>query len=792
MNHPAPPPHDVWDDPRITAYATGQLSEQAGREFERRMAGNAELTAAVEAAGETLDTVAAQLRRTEPLELPPDVIDSILATQPASPATKPVDRRPGRLRRWMPGLSVAATLAIVAGLAVSAIRRPREIAMGRVDQVAEATLPEPAGGSVETEVPQNSPEVPVADATGEMSADGATAPAEPWPAAGPEAVAEFGTAPAFGGFDLPSSGGANSGGPPPASARGQERPRPAGGMGMMMGQEGRTRQGIGMESAMGMDGSMGMDGMGMDGMGMGGPDVATGGYGLPASLDEITLADVGTPHRGETASNLDRLRRVTEGRRGGDRFDLMDENPLRRVVEHPLSTFSIDVDTASYAKVREYLRRGQLPPPGAVRIEEMINYFEYDYGAPPADSDAPFQSNLAMTSCPWNPKHRLLRVGIQARQMAKKQRPPCNLVFLIDTSGSMAASNKLSLLTDGLLMLLDGLTAEDRVGIVTYAGSAELALDSTPADQTAKIRRAITRLVAGGGTNGGAGLRIAYDLVADHKIDGGVNRVVLCSDGDFNVGTTSTDQLVAMAESEAKNGIELTVLGFGMGNHNDAMMEQISNRGAGNYAFIDTPAEARKVLVDGLTGTLVTVASDVKLQIEFNPAVVAAYRLIGYENRMLAKEDFNDDTKDAGEIGAGHQVTALYELVPWGTAADAAAPPVDALKYQQPSAVSGSPSSTEALTLKIRFKRLGQTVSEKMESTVQDSGGTFERADAELRFAAAVAGYGMMLRRGGLAGRWSPAEILSTAAAAAGDNDRPRGEFLELLRRAAALIERGD
>ncbi|PHQ35937.1 VWA domain-containing protein [Rhodopirellula bahusiensis] len=475
----------------------------------------------------------------------------------------------------------------------------------------------------------------------------------------------------------------------------------------------------------------------------------------------------------------------------GDKFEPIQENEFQRVANNSLSTFSIDVDTASYAKVRSYLQRGQLPRPDSVRIEELINYFDYQYTPPSAEDPVPFSSAMAVASCPWNENNRLVRVGIQAKDIDRKERPRCNLVFLIDTSGSMKRPNKLPLVIEGMKVLLDQLNKKDRVAIVVYAGSSGLVLDSTPVKQKKKIVRALSALSAGGSTNGGAGLQLAYQTARENFIEDGVNRVILCSDGDFNVGMTGTDQLVAEATRQSKSGTELTVLGFGMGNHNDAMMERISNSGAGNYAFVDTTAEANKVLADQVAGTLFTVAKDVKIQVEFNPAVVSAYRLIGYENRILAKEDFNDDKVDAGEIGAGHRVTALYEIAPVGKLPDSISPDVDPLKYQprDDADLSSKGPTNEILTLKIRHKPPQGDVSEKLTFPLVNESEPFEKADADFQFAAAVAGFGMQLRNSTHAGTWTMDDVIATATDAKGDDEHGlRAEFLELARTAKRLI----
>ncbi len=471
----------------------------------------------------------------------------------------------------------------------------------------------------------------------------------------------------------------------------------------------------------------------------------------------------------------------------GDRYAPIYENPFLEVANEPLSTFSIDVDTASYSKVRMYLLQNRvLPRPDAVRIEELVNYFTYDYQPP--SGEVPFAAHVEVADCPWAPKHRLARVGIKGREVEREQRPSSNLVFLLDVSGSMNRPNKLPLLKQGMKMLVDQLGENDRVAIVVYAGAAGLVLDSTTGDQKAVILDALDRLNAGGSTNGGAGIQLAYQTALDNFIAGGVNRVILCTDGDFNVGVTGTDQLVRLAEQNAKTGVFLSVLAFGMGNHNDAMLEEISNKGNGNYAFIDTENEARKVLVEQMSGTLVTIAKDVKIQIEFNPNEVAAYRLIGYENRILAAEDFNDDTKDAGEIGAGHTVTALYELVPADGQSDVQTPPVDELRYQQRGKPTDQAGSGEMLTLKIRYKEPDGDTSTKLEFPVVDDGCKFGQATKDFRFAAAVASFGMLLRNSAYKGNATYAGVLETATEAASDDATGyRQEFLALVAAAQQL-----
>ena len=476
--------------------------------------------------------------------------------------------------------------------------------------------------------------------------------------------------------------------------------------------------------------------------------------------------------------------------RPGDKFEPITDNPFKRVSEHPISTFSVDVDTASYSKTRDFLARAnQLPRPDAVRIEELINYFDYDYEAPSADDQHPFTTHTVVTSCPWNSEHRLARIALKGKVIENSERPRCNLVFLLDTSGSMNAPNKLPLVVEGMRMLLNQLDKKDRVAITVYAGSAGLVLESTAARKKGRIRKALTQLSAGGSTNGGAGIALAYQTARDNFIADGVNRVILCTDGDFNVGATGTDALVRMVQKEAKGGIFLSVLGFGMGNHNDSMLEQISGQGNGNYAFIDNQKEAHKVLVDQTESTLVTIAKDVKLQIEFNPNKVSSYRLIGYENRILAKEDFNDDKKDAGEIGAGHEVTALYEIVPVGVEADESRPQVDDLKYQSDPQPTDAADSDEMMTLKLRYKAPDGDTSTLVEFPVTDDGGTFDDAEKDFRFTAAVAGFGMQLRRSEYRGSWTLRDVRQVAEQSKGEDEHGlRTEFIELVDKASQLM----
>ncbi|MFI4942610.1 MAG: von Willebrand factor type A domain-containing protein, partial [Burkholderiales bacterium] len=381
-------------------------------------------------------------------------------------------------------------------------------------------------------------------------------------------------------------------------------------------------------------------------------------------------------------------------------YDRIRDNPFMAAAQNPLSTFSIDVDTASYANVRRFLTQGQLPPKDAVRIEELVNYFRYDYPEP--KGGAPFSVTTELAPCPWRPEHRLALVGLRGRSLEEKALPPRRLTFLLDVSGSMESPDKLPLLKQAMALLVEGLREQDQVAIVVYAGQSGLVLPPTSGERKAEIRAALAALEAGGSTAGGAGIELAYRVAAEMYRPGAINRVLLATDGDFNVGVTSVGELSRLIEEKRKSGVFLSVLGFGQGNLKDATMEMLADRGNGNYSYIDSEAEAKKVLVSEAGATLVTIAKDVKIQVEWNPRRVAGYRLVGYENRLLRAEDFDDDRKDAGEIGAGHTVTALYEVVPAGLPLDAKG--AGPLKYQQPPAQSPAATSDELLTLKLRYK----------------------------------------------------------------------------------------
>ena len=500
------------------------------------------------------------------------------------------------------------------------------------------------------------------------------------------------------------------------------------------------------------------------------------------------------------------------------------DNDFVAVAVEPLSTFGLDVDTASYANLRRFLEHGERPPRDAVRIEELVNYFPYRY-APPAAADVPFAASLEVAAAPWNPQHRLVRIGLKAREISETARPAANLVFLVDVSGSMAAPAKLPLVQESLRMLVGRLHADDHVAIVTYATQATLALPATPVAHAAEILAAVDGLTARGSTNGAMGLQLAYDVAKANVVAGGVNRVILCTDGDFNVGVTQRGDLVRLIEDKAKSGVFLTVLGFGTGNLKDATLEQLADKGNGIYGYVDSAVEAKRLLVEQAGATLVTIAKDVKVQVEFNPAVAGAYRLIGYENRLLRKQDFTDDRVDAGEIGAGHTVTALYEVVPVGATAALRLASTEPLRYQNADGgwqtadggrltaeggrltadgrgqKSENPKpetrnselgalSQELLTVKIRYKEPDGSVSQRLEFPLTDRGTTWADASDDFKFAASVASFGMILRESPYKGTATLASVAGWARQGLGsDAGGQRNEFLGLVSRAQTIVQ---
>jgi len=467
-----------------------------------------------------------------------------------------------------------------------------------------------------------------------------------------------------------------------------------------------------------------------------------------------------------------------------EEYDRIYENQFLLSLDNPLSTFSIDVDTASYSNVRRFININQFPYQDSVRIEEMINYFSYDYPLP--KDRHPFSIYTEISSCPWKEAHRLIHIGLQGKRLEPKNLPPSNLVFLLDVSGSMSPENKLPLLQKAFKLLVKELNANDRVSIVVYAGAAGLVLPSTAASQKEAIIAAIDLLRAGGSTAGGAGIELAYKVAEENFIQEGNNRIILATDGDFNVGVSSTSELLRMIEDNRKKGIFLSILGFGMGNYKDGRMEQLADKGNGNYYYIDNLMEAKKVFINDMRGTLFTIAKDVKLQIEFNPAKVKAYRLIGYENRLLKKEDFTDDTKDAGELGAGHTVTALYEVIPSGS--DEPVPGTDDLKYQVHRINPEAYKSKELLTLKLRYKEPDGNKSQLIEHPVRDGEVALAKASDNFKFSAAVAAFGLLLSDSEFKGDVSFESILKLAREGKGqDFFGYRAEFIQLVEKCSLL-----
>lgn len=469
-------------------------------------------------------------------------------------------------------------------------------------------------------------------------------------------------------------------------------------------------------------------------------------------------------------------------------YTTIHENEFLTATKNPLSTFSIDVDVASYANLRRFLNVGQKPPIDAVRIEEMINYFTYSYPQP--EGEDPFSINTELASCPWNENHKLVHIGLQGKKIPTENLPSSNLVFLIDVSGSMNSANKLPLLKSAFKMLIEELRDQDRVAIVVYAGAAGLVLPSTPGSDKEKIIQALDRLEAGGSTAGGAGIKLAYEVALQNFRKEGNNRIILATDGDFNVGASSNAEMERLIEQKRDQGVFLTVVGFGMGNYKDDKMEILADKGNGNYAYIDNLQEARKVFVNEFGGTLFTIAKDVKFQIEFNPAKVQAYRLIGYENRRLQNEDFNDDKKDAGELGSGHTVTALYEIIPVGIESEFVKT-VDPLKYQINKTEAVSSRTNELLTLKLRYKKPDGDISKLLTTTVIDKDKNWKQTSDNFRWSAAVAEFGMLLRESKFSQKADVESVLKLAKDAKGPDDEGyRSEFLRLVESSRFLASR--
>ncbi len=465
-----------------------------------------------------------------------------------------------------------------------------------------------------------------------------------------------------------------------------------------------------------------------------------------------------------------------------EEYDLINENRFYKSSAEPQSTFSIDVDAASYSNLRRFLNNNQKPPADAVRIEEMINYFNYDYPEP--QGEHPFEVITEVAECPWQKEHKLLHIGLQGKKIKTENLPPSNLVFLVDVSGSMSSSNKLPLLKSSFELLVEQMRPQDRVALVVYAGAAGVVLPSTSGKDKQKILTALNGLQSGGSTAGGQGIKLAYKIAKENFMEQGNNRIILATDGDFNVGTSNDNELVRLIEEKRESGVFLTVLGFGMGNYKDSKMQKLANKGNGNHAYIDGLEEAKKVLVSEFGGTMFTIAKDVKIQIEFNPTEVAGYRLIGYENRLLANEDFEDDTKDAGELGAGHTVTALYEIIP----ADVQSKFLKnkpKLKYQKQKIKKSTASSKELATVALRYKEANGSKSRLLEEVVSNTERTAEKASDNFRFSAAVAAFGMLLRDSDFKGTASYSDVLALAKKAKGsDAQNYRAGFIKLVKQA--------
>lgn len=748
MNDPILPA----DDPRLTAYALGELTGPADLAPIEAL-----LAASPEARAEVEEIRALSARLIAGYDAARSEGDG------AAPLPANVIARPGAFRRVFPavGWSLAAALAMLAVIAgLSGPGFPSA-------QVASAPREMAARGAVESREAKDSRALAY-PTTPETHGVPALALAAPVPPAPPLLAAPLVADAAK--VNPPAAA------PLVAEALGGSRPMQA------EGRASRTREVAGSKSLAGQ------------------PVLALAKRKEPAgavdSYFPAPIPQAAAPAAPGEAPDLGRLDRA----KINNGYEHRVENAFLAAAENPLSTFSADVDTASYANVRRFIEGGRLPPPDAVRVEEMLNYFPYS-DAPPAVGDPrPFAIHLEAAACPWAPEHRLVRIGIKGREIATDQRPVSNLVFLVDVSGSMAPPERLPLIQESLRLMVEKLGENDRVGIVVYAGESGVALPSTSGEHRDVILAALGALHSGGSTNGAAGITLAYQIAQEHFIPGGVNRVILATDGDFNVGVTDRAELVRLIEKQARSGIFLSVLGVGTGNLQDATMQQLADRGNGNYAYLDSIAEGRKVLVEQMSGTLVTIAKDVKIQVEFNPAAVAAYRLIGYEKRALRNEDFNNDKIDAGEIGAGHSVTALYEIAPAGQPVPGPTPGVDALKYGPGGAVAkpmAAPAPAagegprELLTVKMRHKAPDGDRSERAyEEALVDRGapGEYANASGDFKFAAAVASFGLVLRESAYRGTATLGSARELAQEGKGpDANGYRAGFIELVGKAQAL-----
>jgi len=781
------------DDPRLTAYALGELERDEAAQVAAAIAADPALQAAVAEIRATAGQLAAALEA-EPLP----------ETAPPAHTVTYHTVRPARVVRFpywaMAGLAAAACLTVLFTLrewpAREAAAKKQTVALAGQAEAARATAaptaaaPAPPGSPIELQFAREGagpPPLPPAGVTADrMEHLAAVVPNPPRTA---EAEADASAMPA-------NIGSLSAGSVAPAKDSSMVAPpEPAedtirlqsfavaakAEAGTGSGSPGAVRTRMAPAVATNAPAAESLDTRATGGL----VDDDAGIAGAPVPSRSIPRAAPGDWAAPSPPA-------ATGGRFNTEAYDFVGENGFLAAAQHPLSTFAVDVDTASYSNVRRFLTGGQRPPRDAVRIEELVNYFTYDYAAPPPAGPAPFAASLEAAAAPWAPTHRLVRIGLKAKDVPVAARPAANLVFLIDVSGSMAAANKLPLVTEALQLLVDQLKPEDRVAIVTYAGTSGLALPSTPASHRQELTDALDGLRAGGRTNGAMGIQLAYDVAKANFVPGGINRVILATDGDFNVGVTDRGSLVRLIQEKARTGVYLTALGVGMGNYKDATLEQLADQGRGTYAYLDSLREARKVLVEQVNGTLATVAKDVKVQVEFNPAKVQAYRLIGYEDRRLKPEDFNNDRIDAGEVGAGHTVTALYEVIPVGVAWTPDST-VDALKYRQPEAGGQRPAAGKAggelLTVKVRYQAPEGGAGQRLEFPLTDRGGAFADASPDFKFAAAVAGFGMVLRDSPLKGTTTLAEVARWAAEGTGaDPGGYRGEFLSLVKRAEEIL----
>jgi Ca-activated chloride channel family protein len=789
----------IFEEWHLTALALGELSPELAASTQRFIDGDPELARQYAEIQSTLTLLVAELKgASEPKPLDSarreEVVAQIRSAAPSGPTARPAAAEANRWRRWR-----IAGAAGLAALAASVMLMLQWTGVPNADMRSEGPLSwndesrtkgEIAAPASSGLVPQRSeydahvrpkaPRSPAESAANSVALDASalaeSAPAESAPARASSLKTAMAPAKEPGGMgDMGGMGGGGF----------------SGGMGFGRGGGGKFGSGA-MQSGNFGGGAM--------------PAVAESGVTV---ADETKLSSRESDGYAAFAEGRDQLQgqlpdelranvpSMNRRKAGtGDRFDAIPETPFSGVTQQPLSTFSIDVDTASYSKLRQYvLEQHTLPSPETIRIEEWINYFDYAYPGPKDDS--PFSAHIRLAPCPWNTEHKLVRVAIAARKPPAEQRPSSNLVFLIDVSGSMSDANKLPLVKRTLQLLVSQLREQDRVAIVVYAGAAGCVLPSTSGASKEAILASIQELQSGGSTNGGQGIQLAYKIAKEHFIAGGINRVILCTDGDFNVGVTGTDQLVAMMRENAQSNIFLTCLGYGIGNYNDSMMEQVSNQGNGVYAMVDSELEAKRVMVEQLSGTLMTVAKDVKLQIEFNPARIASYRLIGYENRRLATKDFADDRKDAGEIGAGHCVTAIYEVVPAGTADSHSGNPdlryakrrdTDAAK---PNAADVPPElAKEWLQLKIRSKKPEASESTLQTFTLGDSDeDSYAEDRSDMDWASSIAEFGLLMRRSQLASGTDWDRMLSRASESAG-SDPYRRECLVIMQQSRRLMDR--